>query len=28
SPRFRPRRHLMPAPHHRAEITVRFTPWE
>ena len=28
SPHFRPRRHLMPAPHHRAEMTVRFTVWE
>ncbi|MGW4027536.1 IS6 family transposase [Streptomyces sp. NPDC005009] len=27
-PRFRPRRHLMPAPHYRAEMTVRFTIWE
>ena len=28
SPHFRPRRHLMPAPHYRAETTVRFTIWE
>jgi putative transposase len=28
SPRFRPRRHLMPAHHYRAEMTVRFTIWE
>ena len=28
SPHFRPRRHLMPAPHRRAEMTVRFTVWE
>ncbi|MEU7473027.1 IS6 family transposase [Streptomyces sp. NPDC044984] len=28
SPHFRPRRHLMPAPHYRAEMTVRFTVWE
>ncbi|AQW48324.1 transposase [Streptomyces hygroscopicus] len=28
SPHFRPRRHLMTAPQHRAEMTVRFTIWE
>jgi putative transposase len=28
SPHFRPRRHLMPAHHYRAEMTVRFTIWE
>ncbi|MFD7704327.1 IS6 family transposase [Streptomyces caelestis] len=28
SPHFRPRRHLMTAPHHRAEMTVRFTSWD
>ncbi|MER6441920.1 IS6 family transposase [Streptomyces sp. NPDC001185] len=28
SPHFRPHRHLMTAPNHRAEITVRFTIWE
>ncbi|MGW8882804.1 DDE-type integrase/transposase/recombinase, partial [Streptomyces mirabilis] len=28
SPHFRPRRHLMAAPHYRAEMTVRFTTWE
>ncbi|QDO46958.1 IS6 family transposase [Streptomyces sp. RLB3-17] len=28
SPHFRPRRHLMTAPDHRAEMTVRFTIWE
>ncbi|MFD7608306.1 IS6 family transposase [Streptomyces mirabilis] len=28
SPHFRPRRHLMTAPDHRAETTARFTIWE
>jgi putative transposase len=28
SPHFRPRRHLMTAPEHRLEMTVRFTIWE
>jgi putative transposase len=28
SPHFRPRRHLMPAYHYRAEMTVRFATWE
>jgi putative transposase len=28
SPHFRPRRHLMTAPDHRAEMTVRFAIWE
>jgi putative transposase len=28
SPHFRPLRHLMPAPHYRAGMTVRFTIWE
>jgi len=28
SPHFRPRRHLMPAHDHRAEMTVRFAIWE
>lgn len=28
SPHFRPRRHLMPAHHYRAEMTVRFTLWD
>jgi putative transposase len=28
SPHFRPRRHLMPAHHYRAEMTVRFAIWE
>jgi hypothetical protein len=28
SPHFRPRRHLMTAPEHRAEMTIRFTTWE
>ncbi|MFH9970113.1 transposase, partial [Streptomyces mirabilis] len=28
SPHFRPRRHLMTAPDHRAEMTLRFAIWE
>ncbi|WP_033328729.1 IS6 family transposase [Streptomyces yerevanensis] len=28
SPHFRPRRHLMTAPDHRAEMTVRFATWD
>ncbi|MEW2121961.1 IS6 family transposase, partial [Streptomyces sp. NPDC005474] len=28
SPHFRPRRHLMPAAVHRAEMTIRFAIWE
>ncbi|WP_373463354.1 IS6 family transposase [Streptomyces sp. B4I13] len=28
SPHFRPHRHLMPAHHYRAEMTVRFAIWE
>ncbi|MGX4694662.1 IS6 family transposase [Streptomyces sp. JNUCC 63] len=28
SPHFRPRRHLMTAPDHRAETTVRFAVWD
>ena len=28
SPHFRPHRHLMPAYHYRAEMTVRFAIWE
>jgi transposase-like protein len=28
SPHFRPRRHLMAAPDHRAEMIIRFTIWE
>ncbi|PWI04553.1 IS6 family transposase [Streptomyces sp. NWU339] len=28
SPHFRPRRHLMTAPGHRTEMTVRFVSWE
>jgi putative transposase len=28
SPHFRPRRHLIPASHYRAEMTVRFAIWE
>jgi putative transposase len=28
SPHFRPRRHLMPAHHYRAEMTVRFAIWD
>ncbi|MFD0229666.1 IS6 family transposase [Streptomyces hirsutus] len=28
SPRFRPRRHLMTAPDHRTEMTVRFAIWD
>ncbi|GAB2456224.1 IS6 family transposase [Streptomyces incanus] len=28
SPHFRPRRHLMTAPDHRAEMTIRFTIWD
>lgn len=28
SPRFRPRRHLMPAHDYRAEMTVRFAVWD
>jgi transposase-like protein len=28
SPHFRPRRHLMTAPDHRAEMTIRFAIWE
>lgn len=28
SPHFRPHRHLMTAPDHRAEMTVRFAIWE
>jgi putative transposase len=28
APHFRPRRHLMPAHHYRAEMTVRFAIWE
>jgi hypothetical protein len=28
SPHFRPRRHLMTASDHRAELTVRFALWE
>jgi putative transposase len=27
-PHFRPRRHLMPAHDHRAEMTVRFAIWD
>ncbi|GAB2461863.1 hypothetical protein GCM10027162_66000 [Streptomyces incanus] len=27
-PHFRPRRHLMAAPDHRAEMTLRFAVWE
>lgn len=27
-PHFRPRRHLMPASDHRAEMTVHFAIWE
>ncbi|MFF5161562.1 IS6 family transposase [Streptomyces sp. NPDC000348] len=27
-PHFRPRRHLMPAPHYRPEMTVRFAIWD
>jgi putative transposase len=28
SPHFRLRRHLMTAPHYRAEMTVRFATWD
>jgi putative transposase len=28
SPHFRPRRHLMTAPDHRAEMTIRFAIWD
>ncbi|MFF0291740.1 IS6 family transposase [Streptomyces sp. NPDC005262] len=28
SPHFRPRRHLMTAPEHRAEMTIRFAIWD
>jgi putative transposase len=28
SPHFRPRRHLTPAHHYRAEMTVRFAIWD
>jgi putative transposase len=28
SPHFRPRRHLMTAPEHRLEMTIRFTIWD
>ncbi|MFI6934307.1 IS6 family transposase [Streptomyces sp. NPDC050287] len=28
SPHFRPRRHLMPAHHYRAEMSIRFAIWE
>ncbi|WP_331750538.1 MULTISPECIES: IS6 family transposase [unclassified Streptomyces] len=28
SPHFRPRRHLMTAAHHRAEMTIRFAIWD
>jgi putative transposase len=28
SPHFRPRRHLMTAPDHRAEMTIRFSIWD
>ncbi|MET8220900.1 IS6 family transposase [Streptomyces hirsutus] len=28
SPHFRPRRHLMTAPGHRTEMTIRFTIWD
>lgn len=28
SPHFRPRRHLMTATQHRAEMTLRFTIWD
>ncbi|WP_406723684.1 IS6 family transposase [Streptomyces sp. GD-15H] len=28
SPHFRPRRHLMPASDHRAEMTIRFAVWD
>lgn len=28
SPHFRPRRHLMTAPDHRAKIFIRFAIWE
>lgn len=28
SPHFRPRRHLMPAPGYRAEMTIRFAIWD
>ncbi len=28
SPHFRPRRHLMIAPEHRLEMTLRFTTWD
>ncbi|MFF8917228.1 IS6 family transposase, partial [Streptomyces sp. NPDC015032] len=28
SPHFRPRRHLMTASDHRAEMTVRFVIWD
>ncbi len=28
SPHFRPRRHLMIAPEHRLEMTIRFTIWD
>jgi putative transposase len=28
SPHFRPRRHLMTVPEHRAEMTVRLTIWD
>jgi putative transposase len=28
SPHFRPRRHLLTAPEHRLEMTIRFTVWD
>ncbi len=28
SPHFRPRRHLMTTPDHRAEMTIRFAIWD
>ena len=28
SPHFQPHRHLMTAPHYRAEMTIRFTIWD
>ncbi|MEU5485995.1 hypothetical protein AB0H11_52760, partial [Streptomyces mirabilis] len=28
SPHFRPHRHLMSAPDHRAEMTIRFAIWD
>ncbi|MER5228332.1 DDE-type integrase/transposase/recombinase, partial [Streptomyces flaveus] len=28
SPHFRPRRHLMTAPGHRAEMAIRFATWD